>query len=135
MHMKVCGVESEPMVVIEAVHFLGKGPAQQNLCNFAVLDDECLPYDVIIGTPILSVLGASICFARWPHHEATLVRVSEDMEGAFCVPITSTDAAMSHPASSGSYSWHLSTRSKHASTDVVPPVPARSQGVPSSVSF
>eukprot|EP00775_Hariotina_reticulata_P015236 gene15236-biopygen2480 len=49
----------------EHVHLLlGKGTAHEHVVigNFVVLDDNSLPYDVIVGTPFLRILGSAIDF-------------------------------------------------------------------------
>jgi len=92
----VCGVESKPMVVTEGVHLLlgqGHGPTStESFANFAVLDDECLPYDVIIGnTHLVSARCKHMLCKRSPHPSGPRWWQYKDMAGAFCVPITSTD--------------------------------------------
>ena len=84
MHMSTaCGVVSQPLVVTEPVHLqFGKGTKHEHrlVCNFVVLNDESLHYDVLLGTPVLRVLGSCICFASstltimprwWLHNDMT----------------------------------------------------------------
>jgi hypothetical protein len=95
MHMStVCGVVSKPLVVTEPVHLLlGKGTAHEHFVvgNFVVLDDDSLPYDVIIGTPLLRILGCAIDFVtnqltvrpRWWLHDDTVT--------SFTLPISAAE--------------------------------------------
>jgi hypothetical protein len=96
MHMSTaCGVVSQPLVVTEPVHLqFGKGTKHEHrlVCNFVVLNDESLHYDVLLGTPVLRVLGSCICFAsntltirpRWWLHN--------DMTTAFSLPVIASVA-------------------------------------------
>jgi hypothetical protein len=95
MHMStVCGVVSRPLVVTEPMHLqLRRGTAQEHCVvgKFVVLDDNSLPYDVIVGTPFLRVLGAAIDFVtdlltvrpRWWLHE--------DKVTSFTLPISAAE--------------------------------------------
>jgi hypothetical protein len=92
----VCGVKSQPLVVTEHTHLVfGKDSPSQHtvVTNFAVLDDESLPYDMIIGTPILRLLGARMCFID----NVLTVRphwyVRNDSSVSFDVPIVTCEAA------------------------------------------
>lgn len=95
MHMRaVGGVVSRPTVTTELVQLVfRRGTPQEHriVCNFIVIDDDCLPYDVILGTPVLHVLACSLDFMT----DTMVVRyryyAHGDSSSFFTVPLITTE--------------------------------------------
>lgn len=101
-HMRtVGGMVSKPTTTTELIHLVfRKGTPQEHrvACNAIVVDDEALPYDIILGTPVLHVLACSIDFMT----ETMLVRPRffqhGDCNTQFTCPIVTTELSKSKPS-------------------------------------
>jgi hypothetical protein len=91
----VGGVVSKPTTTTELIHLVfRKGTLQEHrvVCNAIVVDDDALPYDMILGTPVLHVLACSIDFMT----DTMIIRPRffqhGDTDTHFTCPITTTDS-------------------------------------------
>jgi hypothetical protein len=93
----VGGVFSQPTVVTEPVLLVfNKGGKELRVrVSMLVADVEALPYDIILGTPLLTALGAELdfkqqtmrIFPRWSKFSDAIV--------SFPIPLSITDKASS----------------------------------------
>lgn len=95
LHMRtVGGVVSKPTVTTELVLLVFRwGTSQEHhvRCNFIVIDDDALPYDIILGTPILRLLACAIDFLTDTIEIRPKYVVNGDRSTAFSLPIVTTE--------------------------------------------